>query len=151
MAIPFEPATVAGTEGHEVADTDASFEVFFEDTHQRLFGGLCLVTGNRHEAEEVMQNAYLKLWERWDRVSLMADPAGFLFRTAINQVRSRYRRTVLALKRTVSLAASTTSQRSRIATRSCESSARSVPPSGPRSCSPRCSASPRRRRLGSSG
>ena len=104
MATPLGRSTVAGSEGHEVAETQASFEAFFEDTHQRLFGGLCLVTGNRHEAEEVMQDAYLKLWERWGRVSLMDDPTGFLFRTAMNLVHSRYRRTVLALRHTVSLA-----------------------------------------------
>jgi RNA polymerase sigma-70 factor, ECF subfamily len=106
MATPVERAAVPRTEGHEMAETQASFETFFEDTHQRLFGGLCLVTGNRHEAEDVMQDAYLKLWERWERVSLMEDPAGFLFRTAMNLVRSRYRRTVLALQRTLSLAPS---------------------------------------------
>jgi DNA-directed RNA polymerase specialized sigma24 family protein len=83
MTTPLERAAVAGTEGHEVAETQASFEAFFEDTHQRLFGGLCLVTEDRHEAEEVMQGAYLKLWER---VSLLEDPTGFLFRTAMNLV-----------------------------------------------------------------
>ena len=35
-----------------------------------------------------MQDAYLKLWERWGRVSLMDDPTGFLFRTAMNLVRA---------------------------------------------------------------
>jgi RNA polymerase sigma-70 factor, ECF subfamily len=103
MATPLDGAAVPRTEGHEVAETQASFETFFEDTHERLFGGLCLVTGDRHEAEEVMQDAYLKLWERWERVSIMEDPTGFLFRTAMNLVRSRYRRAMLALRRTVSL------------------------------------------------
>ena len=46
MAIPFGRVT-AEIEGHEVAEAHASFETFFEQTHQRLFGGLCLVTG-RH-------------------------------------------------------------------------------------------------------
>jgi hypothetical protein len=64
MAIPLGRVT-AETEGHEVAEAHASFETFFEQTHQRLFGGLCLVTGNRHDAEEIMQDAYLKVWERW--------------------------------------------------------------------------------------
>ncbi len=32
----------------------------------RLFGALCLVTGDRDEAEEIMQDAFLRLWERWD-------------------------------------------------------------------------------------
>ena len=102
MSIPLGRVT-AETEGHEVAEAHASFEAFFEQTHQRLFGGLCLVTGNRHEAEEIMQDAYLKLWERWDRVSGMDDPSGFLFRTAMNGFRSRYRRASVAIRKRVSL------------------------------------------------
>jgi RNA polymerase sigma-70 factor, ECF subfamily len=62
------------------------------------------VTGNRHEAEEIMQDAYLKVWERWDRVGSLDDPAGYLFRTAMNGFRSRYRRASLALRKTMSLA-----------------------------------------------
>jgi RNA polymerase sigma-70 factor (ECF subfamily) len=103
MAIPIGRAT-AVTEGHEVAQAHISFETFFERTHQRLFGGLCLVTGNRHEAEEIMQDAYLKVWERWERVSDMDDPTGFLFRTAMNGFRSRYRRASLAIRRRMALA-----------------------------------------------
>ncbi len=95
--------------GHEVTEAPRSFEGFFHETHQRLFGGLCLVTGDRHEAEEIMQDAYLKLWERWDRVGRMEDPAGYLFRTALNLFRSRYRRAVLAFRRTVSPAPATDS------------------------------------------
>ena len=76
------------------------FEEFFEGTHRRLFGALCLVTGDRDEAEEIMQDAYLKVWERWERVAAMDEPTGFLFRTAMNQFRSRYRRAIVALRRT---------------------------------------------------
>ena len=103
MAIPLGRAA-AETERHEVAEAHANFELFFEQTHQRLFGGLCLVTGNRHEAEEIMQDAYLKLWERWDRVSGMDDPTGFLFRTAMNGFRSRHRRASLTIRRRMTLA-----------------------------------------------
>jgi RNA polymerase sigma-70 factor (ECF subfamily) len=103
MAIPLGRAT-AETEGRDVAEAEASFELFFEETHERLFGGLCLVTGNRHEAEEIMQDAYLKLWERWERVRRMDDPTGFLFRTAMNGFRSRYRRASLAIRRRMALA-----------------------------------------------
>jgi RNA polymerase sigma-70 factor (ECF subfamily) len=104
MAVPSRRTAPTGTEEREVAEARPSFELFFEETYQRLFGGLCLVTGSRHEAEEIMQDAYLKLWERWERVSVLEDPAGFLFRTAMNLFRSRYRRTVLAVRRQVSLA-----------------------------------------------
>ena len=105
MAIPLGRAA-AETERHEVAEAHASFETFFEQTHQRLFGGLCLVTGSCHEAEEVMQDAYLKVWERWERVSGMDDPTGFLFRIAMNGFRSRHRRASLAIRRQLALAPS---------------------------------------------
>ncbi len=42
-----------------------------------------------------------KVWERWDRVSEMDDPAGYLHRTAINVFRDRSRRLVLATRRAV--------------------------------------------------
>jgi RNA polymerase sigma-70 factor (ECF subfamily) len=102
MAISPRAVPVSG--GRLVIEGPRSFEDFFEQTHQRLFGGLCLITGNRHEAEEVMQDAYLKVWERWDRVGAMDEPIGFLFRTAMNVFRSRYRRGLLAIRRTASLA-----------------------------------------------
>ena len=92
--------------GEEIVETDLaeeprSFEVFFADEHARLFGALCLVTGNRSEAEEIMQDAFLRLWERWDRVAAMDDPSAYLFRTAMNVFRNRYRRASLALRKTI--------------------------------------------------
>jgi RNA polymerase sigma-70 factor (ECF subfamily) len=90
--------------GAEVAAEPRSFEEFFGSEHARLFGALCLVTGDRHEAEEIMQDAFLRLWERWDRISGLDDPSAYLFRTAMNVFRNRYRRAALAVRRTVSLA-----------------------------------------------
>jgi RNA polymerase sigma-70 factor (ECF subfamily) len=81
--------------------TDASaetFGVFFLETNQALFGALWLVTRNRHEAEEIAQDAYLKVWERWDRVRRLDDPTGYLHRTAMNAWRSRGRRAALAIR-----------------------------------------------------
>jgi RNA polymerase sigma-70 factor (ECF subfamily) len=88
----------------EVAEGPRSFEEFFASEHARLFGALCLVTGDRSEAEEIMQDAFLRLWERWDHVSEVDDPSAYLFRTAMNVFRNRYRRATLAMKKTISLA-----------------------------------------------
>jgi hypothetical protein len=43
------------------------FEAFFRDERSRLFGSMLLVTGDSHEAEELVQEAFFKVWERWDR------------------------------------------------------------------------------------
>jgi RNA polymerase sigma-70 factor, ECF subfamily len=83
-----------------------SFETFYDAESQTLFRRLWLVTGNRSEAEELMQDAFLKVWERWERVSAMEDPVGYLYRTAMNLFRKRYRRAMVAIRRSIGLAPS---------------------------------------------
>jgi RNA polymerase sigma-70 factor (ECF subfamily) len=68
------------------------FEEFFEAERDRLFGLMFLVTRDRGEAEEIAQDAFLAIWERWDRVHALENPAGYLTRTAMNLFRKRYRR-----------------------------------------------------------
>ena len=62
------------------------------------------MTGNSAEAEEIMQDKFLALFERWERVARMDDPTGYLYRTAMNQFRKRTRRAALALRRRSALA-----------------------------------------------
>jgi RNA polymerase sigma factor (sigma-70 family) len=93
-----EPAVEHGqVHGYGLGD----FEVFFLDHHVSLYRALWLVTRNRHEAEEIMQDAFLRIWERWARVSRVPDPTGYLYRTAMNVFRSRARRAAVALRKTV--------------------------------------------------
>src|SRR5688572_19338912 len=92
----------------DAGETAPSFEEFYEATFRRLFTALCLVTGNRHEAEEVAQEAFVRVFERWDRVGMLEDPTGYLFRVSMNVFRSRFRRASLALRRELFLAPATT-------------------------------------------
>jgi len=85
---------------------DRGFETFFESEKSALFRALCLVTRNRAEAEELTQDAFLSVFERWDQVRRMDDPSGYLFRTAMNAFRTWHRRAALGLKRTIGLTAS---------------------------------------------
>ena len=78
-----------------------SFEDFFQAESQQLFRRLWLVTGNRADSEEITQDAFLALWERWDRVATLDDPTGYLYRTAMNMFRKRYRRAMPAARRVV--------------------------------------------------
>ena len=87
-----------------MGETAPSFEEFYEATFRRVFTALCLVTGNRHEAEEIAQDAFLRVFERWDRVRSLEDPIGYLFRVSMNVFRSRYRRALLGLRRELLLA-----------------------------------------------
>lgn len=96
------PGTRSGSEAPPVTvDRTDSFEAFFADHHADLFGAMYLITRNRHEAEEIMQDAFLKVLERWERVSSLADPVGYLYRTAMNLFRKRWRRASLVLRGTV--------------------------------------------------
>ncbi|MGE5460286.1 MAG: RNA polymerase sigma factor [Solirubrobacterales bacterium] len=101
MAVPLRIVKTTAETGHSSAEGARDFEAFFEDEYPHLFGALCLVTRNRYEAEEIAQDAFLKVWERWDRVSEMESPAGYLYRTAMNAFRKRYRRALLALRSTL--------------------------------------------------
>lgn len=77
------------------------FESFYEANERRLYGTLCLVTGDLSEAEELMQEAFLRIWERWDKVRTVGDPAAYLYKTAFNLNRSRLRRAARAARRLV--------------------------------------------------
>src|SRR6266540_5873480 len=55
-----EPSSLVSARPPEVADK-RSFESFYEAESRTLFRRLWLVTGNRAEAEEIMQDAFLKL------------------------------------------------------------------------------------------
>jgi DNA-directed RNA polymerase specialized sigma24 family protein len=79
------------------------FETFFLEQRARLFGTLCLVTGDAAGAEELMQESFVRVWERWDRVSGHPDPTGYLYRTAFNVFRSRARRAVRPARRVLSM------------------------------------------------
>jgi RNA polymerase sigma-70 factor (ECF subfamily) len=78
-----------------------TFEEFYGAEHAGLFGAHVRLTGNRQEAEDVMQEAFLKVWERWDRVKAMENPPGYLYRTAMNAFRMRRRRAAVAARRLV--------------------------------------------------
>jgi RNA polymerase sigma-70 factor (ECF subfamily) len=101
-----EPLRIAEEAASETVKASRNFETFYDAEARTLFRRLWLVTGNRTEAEEIMQDAFLKVWERWDRVGAMDDPVGYLYRTAMNMFRKRYRRAALAIRRSIGLAPS---------------------------------------------
>ena len=96
------PLRLVANDGISVAarlSEAARFEDFFEAESRMLYRRLCLVTGNHHEAEEVMQDAFVSVLERWDRVSAMENPVGYLYRTAFHEVDRRSRRAARAVRR----------------------------------------------------
>ena len=78
-----------------------SFEEFFEAEHRRLFRALLLVTHDSAEADDLLQEAFIRVWERWDRVGRLDDPVGYLFKTAMNLRRSALRRALTSSARSL--------------------------------------------------
>jgi RNA polymerase sigma factor (sigma-70 family) len=79
------------------------FAAFFADERAGLLKLLYFVTGNRADAADLMQDAFLKLWEGWDRLGRIADPRAYLFRVALNGSRMRARAARRAARRLVGL------------------------------------------------
>jgi RNA polymerase sigma factor (sigma-70 family) len=77
------------------------FAAFFAQHHESLFRALWLLTRDSHEAEDVAQEAFLRLWARWDRVAAGPDPVAYLYRTAMNHWRSRLRRIAVAARKAI--------------------------------------------------
>ena len=72
----------------QATEPPQTFEDLFAREHAPLYRALYLIVGNGHEAEELMQDAFLHVLERWDRIE---NPAGYLYRSALNSTRSRFR------------------------------------------------------------
>lgn len=65
----FKPDIALVTKG---ADLQA-FDAFFEEQRDRLLRIMSIITGSTAEAEDLSQDAFTKVFERWDRVGTMED------------------------------------------------------------------------------
>ncbi len=70
-----------------------AFEVVYRASYSRLVGQLYVVTTSRAEAEEVVQEAFARLWARWDQVGGYENIEAWVRRVAINAAIGRWRRT----------------------------------------------------------
>jgi RNA polymerase sigma-70 factor (ECF subfamily) len=96
-----EQQGAAVTESSEDPRITLTFEDFFEAQRGRLFRALLLIAHDSAEAEDLMQEAFVRVWERWDRVGTLDDPVGYLFKTALNLRRSGLRRAMTAAARSI--------------------------------------------------
>ena len=65
------------------------FETTYRQEHLRLVRLAHLITGSNAVAEELVHDAFVAAYRRWDRIS---DPAGYLYRSVVNRSRSALRR-----------------------------------------------------------
>ena len=87
------------TRGDAKVSADAPrFEDFFEREKDRLIRMLCVITGSSTEAEDIAQEAFTRVFERWASISVMDEPTGYLHRAAMNVFRNHYRRVSRSLR-----------------------------------------------------
>jgi RNA polymerase sigma-70 factor (sigma-E family) len=89
-----EPAHTAGR--------DLDFKDFFDREQDRLGRALFLLTGDSSEAEDLAQDALVRVFERWTRVRRMESPTGYLYRVAMNLHHSRLRRLAVRVRSPIS-------------------------------------------------
>jgi RNA polymerase sigma-70 factor (ECF subfamily) len=99
-----EDAEVTWKGVEQIVAIEHLFEDFFEQEQERLLRVLWMVTGSLQEAEDIVQEAFLRVWERWPNVSAMESPTGYLHRAAMNIFRNRYRRARLGLRKAIGVA-----------------------------------------------
>ena len=73
---------------------DGSLDDLYTASYRRLVAQLHAVTGNRQEAEDVVQEAFMRALGRWPDVRTYDNPEAWLRTVALNLARSRFRRAV---------------------------------------------------------
>lgn len=74
---------------------EATFEALFRRHYATVYGVLLRITGSPEEAEDLAQDVFLRLHERFESLDLEDNPGGWLYRvasnTGFNAVRARQR------------------------------------------------------------
>jgi RNA polymerase sigma-70 factor (sigma-E family) len=83
------PARVSG---RRAAD-DAAFAAFFDSRHHAMLRLAGLLTGSNATAEEVVQEAFVRVYERW---ASLEEPAAYLRVAVVNRCNSWHRRVRVA-------------------------------------------------------
>ena len=69
-------------------------EAWLEEGYSRSFRTACLILGNRSDAEEAVQEAYLRAWRFRSSLSGESDIKPWLYRIVVNSCNSKLRREI---------------------------------------------------------
>ena len=79
-------------------DDEEALRELYAASYQRLVGVVGAIAGNRHEAEEAVQDAFVRLMGKWDRVAHYDDPEAWVRKVALGYVSNRRRKAVNGLR-----------------------------------------------------
>jgi len=78
--------------------TEAEFTHLYENHFSELAAQVCAYLGDATEAQDLVQEAFLRAWQRWDKVGGYEEPVAWVRRVAWNLATSRHRRNQVARK-----------------------------------------------------
>jgi RNA polymerase sigma-70 factor (ECF subfamily) len=78
-----------------VIDDDAGYTAFFRDQYPRVVRTVYLILRDRARAEDVAQDAFLRLYREWDRIAGYERPDAWVRRVAIRLAMRGRRRDLL--------------------------------------------------------
>ncbi|WP_046506178.1 SigE family RNA polymerase sigma factor [Streptomyces odonnellii] len=76
-----------------MADRPDEFDAFYTATARRLIATVYAMTGDLAEAEDAVQEAYIRAWQRWARLTREGDPLPWVRTVAMRLAISTWRRT----------------------------------------------------------
>ncbi|MFG2905063.1 SigE family RNA polymerase sigma factor [Kitasatospora sp. NPDC048286] len=71
---------------------EPDFEAFAATRWRRLVRTAYLLTGDHHEAEDVVQATFAKVFRNWSRISRLDEPDAYVHRALVNNNLNRHRR-----------------------------------------------------------
>ncbi len=79
-------------------DDETGFDAFYSATNRLLLRQVYAMCGDMDEAQDCIQEAYLRAWQRWPRISNYEDPAGWVRQVALRLAVNRWHRSRNALR-----------------------------------------------------
>jgi RNA polymerase sigma-70 factor, ECF subfamily len=79
-------------------EAQESFDDFYRTTSRRVVHHVYAMTGDLTEAQDCVQEAYARAWQRWSRVGSLDDPEAWVRTVARRVAVSRWRRTRTAAR-----------------------------------------------------
>jgi RNA polymerase sigma-70 factor (ECF subfamily) len=97
-----QPGSDHGYQGATVAiapepSLRSEFGAHLEANYPRLVAQMCMITLNPAEAQDLVQDAYARAWQRWADVRELADPTGWVRQMAVRGSTRRWRRLMARL------------------------------------------------------
>lgn len=68
------------------------FDTWYRTEYPRVVNALTLLTGDQQVSVDAASEAFVRALAKWDRVSRMDSPGGWLYKVALNDARKRFRR-----------------------------------------------------------